>query len=242
MIKAVIFDVDGTLVDSNELHVDAWAQTFRHFGKEFPREQLKRQIGKGADQYLPAFLDEEELRTVGKKIEEYRGNVFKERYLPHVKPFPKVRELIERVRADGKQVVLATSGTAAELETHKKLAHIADLIDAAISADDAEESKPSPDIFAAALQKLDGLSAREVVVVGDTPYDAEAAAKLRIGTIGLLCGGFREEELRGAGAIAIYRDPADLLEKYDSSPLAADDSRSATDSLATAQPPAHQHS
>jgi HAD superfamily hydrolase (TIGR01549 family) len=220
MIQAVIFDLDGTLVDSNELHVASWDRAFRHFGKRFSLEALRRQIGKGSDQYLPEFLDAEEMRALDKKIDEYRSELFKNEYLPRVKPFPKVRELFERIKRDGKHIVLATSGKKSEVKIYKKLTQIKDLIDGETTADDVDKSKPHPDIFEAALQKLDGPSSNEVIVVGDTPYDAEAARKIGIAMIGLLCGGSSEATLRNAGAIAIYRDPADLLDHYAESPLA----------------------
>lgn len=219
MVTAVIFDVDGTLVDSNELHVESWDRAFRHFGKQFSAEKLHENIGKGGDQYLPAFLNEEELRTIGPKIDKYRADLFKKEYLPRVRPFPKVRELLLRVREQGKRIALGTSGKREELKHHQKVANIEDLVDAQTTADDADHSKPAPDIFVAVLEKLGNLSAREVVAVGDSPYDAEAAGKAGMATIGLLCGGFSEAKLRGAGAIAIFRDPADLLEKYETSPI-----------------------
>ena len=107
--RAFIFDIDGTLVDSNELHVDSWERAFRHFGKQFPREALRAQIGKGTDQYLPEFLTPDEIERFGKKLDEYRSEIFRKEYLPHVRPFPKVRELFQRIRDDGKRIVLASS-------------------------------------------------------------------------------------------------------------------------------------
>jgi HAD superfamily hydrolase (TIGR01509 family) len=219
MIQAVIFDVDGTLIDSNEAHVAAWDRAFRHFGKQFPIEKLRQNIGKGADQYLPEFLNPEELRTMGDKIDKYRSEIFKKEYRAFLKPFPKVRELLERVRQDGKRIALASSGKKEDLREMKKLARIEDLIDCEVTADDADKSKPAPDIFAATLHKLGDPPPIEVIAVGDTPYDVEAAKKVGIATIGLLCGGFSDSELRGTGAIAIYRDPADLLEHYPASPI-----------------------
>lgn len=219
MIKAIIFDLDGTLVDSNELHVRSWQETFRHFGKEIPTEALRREIGKGPDQYLPVFLDEEELDMRGKEIEEFRSDLYKEKYLPEVEGFPQVRELFERIKSDKKRIVLASSGGGEEMRLYKKLTDIEDLVDDEISGDDIEKTKPCPDIFEAALERLDGCSTGEVTVIGDTPYDAQAAAKIHIATIGMLCGGFDEETLRESGATAIYRDPADLLTQYDDSPI-----------------------
>jgi HAD superfamily hydrolase (TIGR01509 family) len=220
MIEAVIFDVDGTIVDSNEAHVTAWDRAFRRFGKNFPKEQLREQIGKGADQYLPAFLNEEELRSIGDKIDKYRSEIFQKEYLPNLKPFPKVRELFERIRGEGKCIALASSGKKEDLRVLTKIANVADLVDFEITADDAKKSKPAADIFESTLQKLHQPSPDTVISVGDTPYDVEAAKKVGVATIALLCGGFSEAKLRGAGAIAIYRDPADLLDHYEKSPIA----------------------
>lgn len=220
MIHAVIFDLDGTLVDSNELHVASWEEAFRHFGKRFSLEQLREQIGKGSDQYLPEFLSAEEIKEFGKKLDEYRSELFTKNYRPRVKPFPKVRELFERIKADKKQIALATSSKSSESKVYKNLLHIEHLIDVETNADDAEKSKPCPDIFEVALQKLDDPAPNESIVVGDTRFDVEAALKTELKTIGLLCGGSSEEKLRKAGAIAIYRDPADLLECYENSPIA----------------------
>jgi phosphoglycolate phosphatase-like HAD superfamily hydrolase len=132
-----------------------------------------------------------------------------------------VRELFERVKAEKLQIALASSAKGDELKAYKKVAGIEDLVEEETSADDAEKSKPHPDIFEAALERLDGVAPSEAVVLGDTPYDAEAAGKAGIETVGLLCGGFPEEDLRAAGCVRIYRDAAHLLAEYDSSPLAA---------------------
>lgn len=222
MPQAVIFDVDGTLVDSVDLHARAWVDAFRDFGHEVAFEDVRSQIGKGGDQLMPVFLSEGELEEKGEALEKHRGQVLKERYLPEVVGFPMVRELLERLRADGVRIVLASSAKADELETYKKLAGIEGLTDAETSSDDAERSKPHPDIFHAALERLGDVRPEDVLVVGDTPYDAEAAGKAGLRVIGVLCGGFPEESLRGAGCIAIYQDPADLLAQYDRSPLARD--------------------
>ena len=221
MIKAVVFDVDGTIVDSVDLHAEAWQEAFKKFGKEVELEAVRRQIGKGADQLLPVFFSPVELAQFGKELEEYRSNLYKKEYLPHVKAFPKVRELFERIRQDGKRIALASSAKGDELNTYKKLARIEDLTEAETSSEDAEKSKPHPDIFEAALGELGDVARNRVVVVGDTPYDAQAAAKADLYTIGLLCGGWNENDLRGAGCIAIYRDPAELLARYGESPINA---------------------
>jgi HAD superfamily hydrolase (TIGR01549 family) len=218
--KAAIFDLDGTLVDSNELHVLAWQETFRHFGKEIPLARLREQIGKGGDQYLPVFLTEKEMREIGKQVDDFRGQLFKKKYLSQVRPFPQVRELFERVRSAGKKIALASSGKADEVEHYEKIAGIEGLVDCRTTADDVVHSKPGADVFIAALRQLGHLPPEEAIAIGDTPYDIQAAKKIDLATIALLCGGFPEDELRDAGAPAIFRDPADLLENYYRSPLA----------------------
>ncbi len=219
MIKAVIFDIDGTLVDSVDLHARAWQEAFTHFGHEVALEDVRSQIGKGGDQLMPVFLSKKEIDRRGPEIEEYRSDLFKERYLPRVRAFPAVRDLIKRIILNGQRIALGSSAKGDELSTYKKIARIDDLIDEETSSDDASRSKPHPDIFEAALKKL-GLEANEAIVVGDSPYDAEAAGKLGLRTLAVLCGGFPEADLRTAGCIAIYRDPADMLMRFDQSLLA----------------------
>jgi HAD superfamily hydrolase (TIGR01549 family) len=221
MITTVIFDIDGTLVDSVDLHARAWQEAFREFGREVEYERVRHQIGKGGDQLLPVFFTGEELSRFGKQMEKFRGELFKREYLPRVRAFPAVRELFERIRRDGKRIGLASSAKEEELTAYKEIADIADLVEEETSKDDVERSKPHPDIFASALAKLGPSDAREVVVVGDTPYDAEAAGKASLRTIGVLCGGFPERELRAAGCVEIYRDPSDLLARYEETLIAS---------------------
>jgi HAD superfamily hydrolase (TIGR01549 family) len=213
--RAFIFDIDGTLVDSNELHVDSWDRAFGHFGKQFPRDALRAQIGKGTDQYLPEFLMYDEIKRFGKELDEYRSEIFRKEYLPRVRPFPKVRELLQRIRDDNKRIVLASSGKKADTKYYIDLLKIDDLIEGYTSGDDADNSKPAPDIFAASLKKLGSISSADAVTVGDTRFDIEAARKAGLATIAFLCGGTSESALREAGAVAIYCDPADFLAHYD---------------------------
>jgi len=220
VFKAVIFDVDGTLIDSVDLHARAWQEALAHFGKHFDFERVRYQIGKGGDQLMPVFLSQKELDEFGDELEEYRGELFKREYLSKVKGFPAVRELFQKVKDEGLQIALASSAKEDELKAYKKIADIEDLVEEETSSDDAEKSKPHPDIFEAALARLGDMPPAEAVVVGDTPYDAEAAGKAGLQTIGLLSGGFPEEDLRAAGCVQIYRDPADLLANFDTSPLA----------------------
>jgi HAD superfamily hydrolase (TIGR01549 family) len=219
MIEAVIFDIDGTIIDSVRSHIQAWKLTFQKFGKEVPSEAIRRQIGKGADELLPVFFSKNELRRFREKLERYRSELFKQEYLPKVKAFPKVRELFERIKQDGKQIALASMAKQDEIEVYKKLARIDDLVDTVACSEEVKQSKPHADICAAAVEKL-GIPPDQVIDVGDTPYDAEAAGKINVRSVGLLCGGGNQEELARAGCIAIYQDPADLLARYKSSPLA----------------------
>lgn len=220
MIEAVIFDIDGTIVDSVDLHARAWQAAFAKFGKEIPLQNIRRQIGKGADQLLPVFFSKQALDEFGEELDRYRGEIFRKEYLPRVKGFPKVRELFQRIRQDEKRIALASAAKKDELELYKQIAQVGDLIESETSSDDAAKSKPYPDIFEAALQQLPGINLEKIMVVGDTPYDAEAAARANLQTIGLLCGGWKEPALRRAGCIAVYKNPADLLARYRQSPLA----------------------
>ena len=219
-MRAVIFDIDGTLLDSVDLHARAWVEAFAHFGVETDEAKVRSQIGKGGDELMPVFLPRERIERDGETIEAFRSDLFKRKYLPDVKPFPGVRPLFERIRADGLTIALASSGKRSEVERYTEILAIGDLVDVATSSDDADRSKPHPDIFEAALAKLDGGPSSTIHVVGDTPYDAEAARKAGLPTIGLLCGGFPEADLSAAGCVAIFRDPQDLLDGYDRSPLA----------------------
>ncbi|MGI4977286.1 MAG: HAD family hydrolase [Janthinobacterium lividum] len=220
MPKAIIFDVDGTLIDSVDQHARAWQDAFAEIGHEIALPELRGQIGKGGDQLMPVFLSPDELDEQGEALEKRRGEILKQRYLGRIEAFPDVRALFERIRADGTKIILASSAKSDELKTYKKLADIGDLIDAETTSDDAEKSKPHPDIFQAALAAIPGLEASDAIVVGDTPYDAEAAAKAGLRSVGVLCGGFPEAGLREAGCIAIFADPAQLLAQYADSPLA----------------------
>jgi HAD superfamily hydrolase (TIGR01549 family) len=228
MIEAVIFDIDGTIVDSVDLHAKAWQITFAKFGKNILLEAIRSQIGKGADQLLPVYFSKQELEQFGEAMEIYRGELFKKEYLPKVKGFPKVRELFRRIKQDKKQIALASSAKKDELKRYKEIAQIDDLIESETSSDNVERSKPCPDIFEAALKQLGNVTPDKVIVVGDTPYDAAAAAEANLKSIGLLCGGWTEPQLRRAGCIAVYRDPADLLARYEESPLVQPDAQNSS--------------
>ena len=219
MIKAVIFDVDGTLVDSVDLHAKAWHEAFAHFGYRTDYAAVRSQIGKGGDLIIPAFVPAGDLDTKGKAIEDWRRDHYKRHYMPKVAGLPRVPELMQRIRRDGKRIALASSAHGDELDHYKRVAGLDDLVEVQTTADDADKSKPFPDIFEAALAHL-GLGPDEAVVVGDSPFDAIAARRAGLRVLGVLSGGFPAAELRASGAAEIYCDPCDLLDSYDRSLIA----------------------
>lgn len=219
-IRAVLFDVDGTLVDTNDLHAAAWREAFLQFGFDLPFGRVRAQIGKGGDNLIPTLLpDLAEPRR--RELEDFRADLFTRDYLARATPFPGVRELFERLYADDIRIVLASSSSEEEVHYHLGLIGAADLVTATTSKDDVESSKPCPDIFEAAMAKVAPLAPDQAVVVGDTPWDAKAAAKLGLAMIGFRCGGFPDEALIEAGAFALYDGPRHLLAGYDRSVFGA---------------------
>jgi phosphoglycolate phosphatase-like HAD superfamily hydrolase len=216
MPKVAIFDLDGTLLDSVDLHALAWQEAMLKFGHSVSFAQVRSQIGKGGDKLVPVFLSDGEQRDHGKELEEWRGKRFKATYLPLVRSFSAVPDLLERVRTAGVKIAIGTSAKKDELSEYLDIAGIADLVDVTASSDDVEESKPAPDIFEVVLKKLK-IQGRDAVAVGDTPYDASAAKKAGITTIGVLCGGFTETSLREAGCVEVYPGPATLFARFEDS-------------------------
>ena len=212
--RAVILDVDGTLVDSNDAHADAWVDAFTEFGITVAYDAVRRSIGMGGDKLMPEVAGIDEGSRLGQQIAERRGHIFKSRYLPRLAAFPRVRELILRFKADGFILAVASSAKEDELDPLLEVAGVKELIPARTSSDDAEHSKPDPDIVVAALTRVKADRAR-AVMVGDTPYDVAAAKRAGIEIVGLECGGWTREAL--SGAAAVYRDPADLLDRYEDS-------------------------
>ncbi|MGC2086994.1 MAG: HAD family hydrolase [Bradyrhizobium sp.] len=219
MPKAAIFDLDGTLLDSVDLHALAWHDAMVRFGHDVSFEQARGQIGKGGDKLIPVFLSAEQQQDHGKELEEWRGKRFKAEYLPLVRPFSAVPDLLRRVRDAGVRIAIASSAKQDELDKYLEIACITDLVDVTTCSDDVEQSKPAPDIFEVVLEKLK-IDGGDAVAIGDTPYDAAAAGKAKVATIGVLCGGFTEGALRQAGCAEIYPGPATMFARFQNSLLA----------------------
>ncbi len=217
-IEAILFDLDGTLVDSNEQHVNAWAFAFGEEGHPQELDDIRAQIGKGGDLLVPELLPDVD-DAVRKRISTRQGDHFKDMYLDNVRAFEGAAELLERVHASGRKVVLASSARQDELEHYVELLGVKSLITAATSIDDVETSKPEPDIFGVALVKA-SVEPSNAIVVGDTIYDVDAALRAGIATVGVTSGPFDERQLKEAGAIAVFANVASILREFDRSPLA----------------------
>lgn len=215
--RAVLLDIDGTLIDSNDAHAHAWVDVGREFGHEIGYAHVRRLIGMGGDKVLPEVAGLEEDSDEGQRIKERRGEIFRERYLPSLRAFPRARELLQRFRDEGLTLVVATSASKDDMDALLRQAGIHDLIEEKASSSDAEESKPDPDIVQAALKSGD-VEPGQALMLGDTPYDVEAAGRAGVRCVALRCGGWGDAEL--GDAVAVYDDPADLLARYADSPFA----------------------
>jgi HAD superfamily hydrolase (TIGR01549 family) len=220
-LKAVVFDIDGTLTDSVDIHAMAWQEALRKFGHEVPYTRVRKQIGKGGDQLLQTLLSRTEVENHGEELDRFRGELFKRKYLKLIRPLSMVPDLFRRIREQGTRIVLASSAKRDEVDYYEKLLHIGDLVEHETSSDDAERSKPHPDIFAAAIERLGNPPATEVLAVGDTAYDAQATAQISVACVGVLSGGWSRPELSRAGCIEVFAGPADLLARFHESALAA---------------------
>ena len=216
-LQAVILDIDGTLVLSNDAHAQAWVEAFAAYGYEVPFERVRPLIGMGGDKVIPKMvsgLSDEE--GDGKKIAQRRKELIINRFAPELSPAPGSRDLLLKMQQEGLRLIIATSATSEELSDLLKAAQVDDLLDEAATSSDAEASKPEPDIVEAALSKLQ-VEASQTVMLADTPYDIEAAGKCGVPVIAFRCGGFDDASL--ANAAEIYDHPADLLAHYDDSLL-----------------------
>ena len=218
MIEALLCDMDGTLVQSNWLHAEAWQVALGAMGVHLDLEDLRRQIGKGGDELIPVFVPWWKREAVEEPLKAFRKFVFQHGLREKVTPLPGVRGLFEHLHKEHIKIALATSSGKADLQILKRIAGIEDLVDVETCADDTERSKPHPDIFTVALEKL-SLKPSQCLALGDTPYDAESAGKAGIRTVGVTSGGWTRGELMEAGCIAVYENAEDLLTHIEESPL-----------------------
>jgi HAD superfamily hydrolase (TIGR01549 family) len=218
VLSAVLLDVDGTLIDSNEAHARAWADVLRDNGwPGITWQDVLPLVGMGGDKLLPKLTGVEIDSRRGKALAEERTEHFLTAYAPTIRAFPGTRDLLEAIRERGLKRVIATSAKDDELEILLDRAGVADLITRETTSDDAKgKSKPDPNIIVAALAKAHA-AAGEAIMIGDTPYDVEAATKAGVRTIAIRCGGWGDEPL--AGAAAIYAGPAELVARFGESPL-----------------------
>jgi phosphoglycolate phosphatase-like HAD superfamily hydrolase len=215
VVTAVLFDVDGTLVDSNDAHAHAWVDAFAEAGVTVDYEKVRCSIGMGGDKLMPAVAGIDEESPQGQRISTRRGEIFRTTYLPALKPFRDAGALVAALERRGIRAVAATSAKREELEPLLRIANATSLLGGA-SGDEADQSKPDPDIIQAALKKAKA-SPDEAIMIGDTPYDVEAAARAGVKTIAFRCGGWKDEALKGAEAI--YDGPSHLLAELPTSPL-----------------------
>lgn len=218
-IGGVIFDVDGTLVDSNDAHAYAWVEAMKENSYDVPFDKVRPLIGMGGDKVLPETIGVAKDSQKGKQISQCRKQIFMERYLPTLKAFPGARDLLQHIHDQGLKLAIATSAEQDELNGLLQVLGpgTAELFEQETSSKDTSHSKPDPGVMDIALQRL-GTAPDKVVMVGDTAYDIEAAAQAGVKTIAFRCGGWSDKDL--AGALCIYDGPADLLAHYDASPFA----------------------
>ncbi len=219
MLKAILCDLDGTLLDSNHFHAEAWQRTFAEFGITASFDDIVKQIGKGGDNLMPCFVPKERLDELEEKLKSFRKDLFHREYMDRIVPFSDAARLLRRMRQAGLRVAVASSTDKEDLHAFLMLLRIHDVVEEHTTADDAEQTKPAPDIFEASLKRL-AVQPSEAIALGDTPWDVQAAKKAGVDTVAVTCGGWPEQELKEAGAIAVFRDPADILRNFEASPFA----------------------
>jgi HAD superfamily hydrolase (TIGR01509 family) len=215
---AVLFDIDGTLADSNYAHIDAWWRAFRAAGESVDAWHIHRAIGMDSAKLLEELLPDadDETRETAKQFH----TAFYSEHMPQLRLLPGARELLEGVAARGHAVVLATSAPAPELEVLLELLDAEQWLTAVTSSEDVEQAKPDPDIVTVALQKA-GVTADHAVMIGDAMWDVEAAGRAGVACIGVMTGGIGGDELRRAGAAEVYDDAAAVLAAIDEGPIAS---------------------
>ena len=216
-MAVAILDIDGTLVDTNYHHAIAWFRAFRQHGIVLPIWRIHRHIGMGGDQLIGALTDERFEEREGDSIRAAEKVLYME-LIGEVEPMQGARQLLEEIKRRGHTVVLASSAKADEVEHYVELLDARAIADAWTTSADVEQTKPQPDLVNSALQKAQA-GAKDAVMVGDTPWDVQAAKSAKVPTIAVRTGGFGQDELEEAGAAAVFESVAELLERLDDTKL-----------------------
>ncbi len=222
MPKAIIFEVNGTLVDTNVLRARAWQEALARYGRQVRLPRVLAQMARRGDRFPCAFLPEDEYLRYADELASFHRAIFHEEYLSRVRPFTGTTELLQRLRDEGWRIALASSADPDELEHYIELLGVEDLIDARTTDAEVNRERLNEEIPAEAIRLLGLDGTDDALMIAGSPYDLEGAARLGMRGLGLVCGGFSEDDLRGAGALAVFGTPEDLLTRYAESPLAAE--------------------
>lgn len=222
MPKAIVFEVDGTLVDTHVLRACAWQEALARYGRQVRLPRVLAQMARNGDQFLSVFLPEDEYERYADELASFHRALFHEEYLPRVRAFAGATELLEHLREKGWKIALASTADPDELEHYIELLGVEELIDARTTDAEVDRTRLNEEIPAEAIRLLGLDGTDDTLTISALPYDVEGAVRLGMRSIGLVCGGFSEEELRSAGALAVFGTPLDLLTRYSESPLAAD--------------------
>jgi beta-phosphoglucomutase-like phosphatase (HAD superfamily) len=212
--QPVIFDIEGTLIDCVPQSLMCWREAFASCGYEFSIEELHRHSGRDPDEMIRLLLPEAAAGALAEQLKKTQGRCYRERFLNDVKPFPGVRALFSRIKRTGAITALATTCSSEEMRHYCRVAEISELVDHAACGEDVAQDKPHPDLIKLVLSRAK-VAPGDAVMVGDTPYDAQAGRRASVLAVGLMSGGFKSAELEAAGCAAVYTDPAALLKAFE---------------------------
>ncbi len=213
-VKGILFDIDGTLIDSNDAHVKSWGEAFAESNFEINYDSIRKKIGMGSDHLIPELIKVSKESQLGRTIDKRHGEIFRTKYLPFVKSFPGAKELLQSLKTKGFKLIVASSSSGIDLNEILKIDSLINYFDNLNIPTSDTHSKPDPDIILNALSK-GTLNKENAIMIGDTQYDIEAAKRAGVKTIAFTCGGSEVKDLRGA--IAIYQGPKYFLENLPSS-------------------------
>ena len=212
--RLIIFDVEGTLIDCVPQSLICWREAFASCGFEISRAELHHHSGRDPDEMIRLLLPEPAADRWAKHLKEVRGRCYRDRFLGAVKPFPDVRALFARIKRAGAMTALATTCSRKEMHYYCGVAEISDLVDHVACGEEVSREKPHPDLIKLVLSRAK-VDPADAAMIGDTPYDAQAAGQASVAAVGVISGGFTEAELVASGCAAVYADPSALLKTYD---------------------------